>query len=119
MFGDKMATNTTFWGDTTLVCRAPPSPQMGLVPVVFRHQHHTAPAELQQLQGLLPTMLVAYHYQDEERHQMQTMAAGMSSQHQNVTVNPMNTEELARNFTNSQGGFGNFKKGGSSSRMAQ
>lgn len=115
MFGDKVATNTTFWGDTTLVCRAPPSAQTGLVPVVFAHQHHTAAPELQQLQGLLPTMLVPYNYFDEEK--MQPLPVGMPSQHQR-NAGQMSNENLARNFANGQGGFTGFK-GGASGRMTQ
>jgi len=65
MFGDKKATNTTFWGDTTIVCRAPPMAQMGMVPVVFKHQHHTAPPEMLQVQAIMPTRLVGYNYLDE------------------------------------------------------
>lgn len=37
MFGDRQATTTTFWGDTSLVCLLPPGIQAGTVPVTFKH----------------------------------------------------------------------------------
>ncbi|RDW83201.1 hypothetical protein BP5796_04692 [Coleophoma crateriformis] len=40
MFGDAMATTTTFWGETSLVCLLPPAAFAGSVPVTFKHQHH-------------------------------------------------------------------------------
>ena len=42
-FGDRKATTTTFWGDTSLVCLLPPSPVAGAVPVSFQRQGATTP----------------------------------------------------------------------------
>ena len=65
MFGDTPAVNTTFWGDTTLVCRAPPGKTPGAVPVCFRHQHRSAPPQVRELQNLMPTRLISYTYYDD------------------------------------------------------
>ncbi|POR30936.1 Protein MGA2 [Tolypocladium paradoxum] len=37
-FGDKKATTTTYWGDSSLVCLLPPYPVAGAVAVTFKHQ---------------------------------------------------------------------------------
>ncbi|KAI9729236.1 MAG: hypothetical protein M1834_007028 [Cirrosporium novae-zelandiae] len=39
VFGDALATTTTFWGPTSLVCLLPPAAQALVVPVSFKHQH--------------------------------------------------------------------------------
>ncbi|KAI5862330.1 hypothetical protein GGS23DRAFT_93637 [Durotheca rogersii] len=36
MFGEQRAATTTFWGETSLVCLLPPSPNAGVVPVSIR-----------------------------------------------------------------------------------
>ncbi|OCK79592.1 hypothetical protein K432DRAFT_405440 [Lepidopterella palustris CBS 459.81] len=38
MFGDRLATTTTFWGPSTLVCLVPPSVHPGLVSVTLSHK---------------------------------------------------------------------------------
>jgi len=122
MFGDKKATNTTYWGDTTLVCRAPPQPQAGVVPVVFKHQHHTAPPEMQQLQGILPSRLVPYSYYDDDRQQMQALAMSLAAAQQQQQLQQqgqnMSQEDLARAFANHQAAFaGRMRRGGIQSQQ--
>jgi len=117
MFGDNVATNTTFWGDTTLVCRAPPSASTGPVAVVFKHQHHTAPRVLQEVQALLPTRLVAYNYYDDDKTQMQGLALGVSAQLHGMNGNKITQEEMARNFYPNQARAPKFNRTNSSSRL--
>lgn len=119
MFGDIPATNTTFWGDTTLVCRAPPSATSGAVAVVFKHQHHTAPRVIQEVQALHPHRLVAYSYYDDDKTQMQGLALGISSQHQGMNGGQMSQEDLARNFFPTQPRMPKFSRTNSSSRTSQ
>lgn len=119
MFGDKVATNTTFWGDTTLVCRAPPAATTGPVAVVFKHQHHTSPRVLQEVQALLPTRLVAYNYYDDDKTQMQGLAVGVSSQLQSMNGGQMSQEELARGFFPNQPRVPKFNRTTSSGRISQ
>lgn len=116
MFGDNTATNTTFWGDTTLVCRAPPSATTGTVAVVFKHQHHTNPRVIQ---ALLPTRLVAYNYYDDDKKQMQGLALGVTSQLQNMNGGQMSQEDLARNFFPNQPRVSKFNRTNSSGRVSQ
>ncbi|KAI9170989.1 Protein MGA2 [Paramyrothecium foliicola] len=42
-FGDRKATTTTYWGESSLVCLLPPSPVAGAVAVTFKHQAGQAP----------------------------------------------------------------------------
>lgn len=101
MFGDTLATNTTFWGDTTLVCRAPPSATTGPVSVVFKHQHSTAPPELREVQALLPTRLIAYNYYDTDTHPLHGLPIGLPNQHQGM-AGTMSPDSLAQGFFNNQ-----------------
>jgi hypothetical protein len=113
MFGDKVATNTTYWGETTIVCRAPPHVAQGIVPVVFKHQHHTAPLEMQQVQAIMPTQIAGYCYYNDERQQqhMQAMQMGIALQQhaqqqqqqqqqqmQSRDISALTQEELQRAF---------------------
>ncbi|KAL9086644.1 MAG: hypothetical protein Q9159_004053 [Coniocarpon cinnabarinum] len=65
MFGDQPATNTVFWGETTLVCRAPPARTPGIVPVCFKHQHRTAPPQIRELQTLTAARTTNFTYIDD------------------------------------------------------
>ena len=38
MFGESLATTTTYWGENSLVCLLPPALRAGSVPVMFKHQ---------------------------------------------------------------------------------
>lgn len=70
MFGDTPASNTIFWGDTTLVCRAPPSCLtanlgIGMVSVVFRHQHPGIERNVANVPALMPTRAINFTYDHE------------------------------------------------------
>ncbi|KZF20745.1 hypothetical protein L228DRAFT_240505 [Xylona heveae TC161] len=74
MFGDSLATTTTYWGDTSLVCLLPPAAQAGTVPVTFKHQHQ----QHMQMPGY-PTPPVAqqqvfFKYVDDDEQQLLRMA---------------------------------------------
>lgn len=110
MFGDVPATNTVFWGDTTLVCRAPPSSTPGPVAVMFEHQHglHTAPAELQQTvqqvsKDLMPTRVVSYSYMASES-QAASFARQQQQQQQIGAIDPsqLNQDILTNRFLQQQ-----------------
>ena len=67
MFGDVPALSMTWWGDSTLLCTAPPAQRPGVrVPVCFRHQHHTAEGGLRELQALMATTILYYCYVDND-----------------------------------------------------
>ncbi|KAK5151712.1 hypothetical protein LTR04_006563 [Oleoguttula sp. CCFEE 6159] len=61
MFGDKLATTTTFWGETTLVCLLPPG-RPGPVEVTFRQQ---SPSRYPSPPVATPTVHFTYHENDQ------------------------------------------------------
>ena len=78
MFGDTPAVSTVFWGESTLVCRAPPSRSAGSVAVMFKHQHQSAPAQVRELQNLMPTRLVTFTYLDDSVMRNSVQMQGMA-----------------------------------------
>ena len=63
MFGDALATTTTFWGDTTLVCLVPPALRAGIVNVTLKHpdgQHMPSP----------PNKSMYFKYVDDEQSEL-------------------------------------------------
>ncbi|KAJ5032925.1 uncharacterized protein L3040_009514 [Drepanopeziza brunnea f. sp. 'multigermtubi'] len=76
MFGDSIATTTTFWGDTTLVCLLPPAERAGTVAVTFKHQHPQH--QEQQIHPYaappMPKQNVFFKYVDDDEQQMLRIA---------------------------------------------
>ena len=65
MFGDNVATTTTYWADNTLVCLLPPAQQSGLVSVTFTHEYQT---------GFTPSSSPSFKYIDNDREQLFELA---------------------------------------------
>lgn len=76
VFGDTLATTTTFWGDKCLNCLTPPALQPGLVAVVFKHEHPTY-GQLQQAPPLIPKQQLFFRYVDDRELQMYRLALGI------------------------------------------
>ena len=72
LFGDCLATTTTYWGESSLVCLLPPSAQPGTVPVTFKHQHQQ---QMQQY-GSAPIAKpqAFFKYYDDNEQQLLKMA---------------------------------------------
>ncbi|KAE8154415.1 hypothetical protein BDV25DRAFT_147663 [Aspergillus avenaceus] len=79
VFGDTLATTTTFWGDKCLNCLTPPALQPGLVAVVFKHEHPTF-GQLQPVQPLMPKQQQYFRYVDDRELQMYRLALGILGQ---------------------------------------
>ncbi|KAL4895946.1 hypothetical protein BDV59DRAFT_173507 [Aspergillus ambiguus] len=79
VFGDTLATTTTFWGDKCLNCLTPPALQPGLVAVVFKHEHPTF-GQLQPTQTLMPKQQQYFRYVDDRELQMYRLALGILGQ---------------------------------------
>ncbi|KAL5361795.1 hypothetical protein BJX96DRAFT_89496 [Aspergillus floccosus] len=79
VFGDTLATTTTFWGDKCLNCLTPPALQPGLVAVVFKHEHPTF-GQLQPAQPLMPKQQQFFRYVDDRELQMYRLALGILGQ---------------------------------------
>lgn len=78
VFGDTLATTTTFWGDKCLNCLTPPALQPGLVAVVFKHEHPTFGQ--MQTQPLMPKQQQFFRYVDDRELQMYRLALGILGQ---------------------------------------
>ncbi|KAI9923777.1 hypothetical protein ASPWEDRAFT_172062 [Aspergillus wentii DTO 134E9] len=79
VFGDTLATTTTFWGDKCLNCLTPPALQPGLVAVVFKHEHPTF-GQIQPVQPLMPKQQQFFRYVDDRELQMYRLALGILGQ---------------------------------------
>jgi hypothetical protein len=79
VFGDTLATTTTFWGDKCLNCLTPPSLQPGSVPVVFKHDHPTF-GQVQQTQPIMPKQQHFFRYVDDRELQMYRLALSILGQ---------------------------------------
>ncbi|KAJ5578111.1 uncharacterized protein N7459_007075 [Penicillium hispanicum] len=79
VFGDTLATTTTFWGDKCLNCLTPPALQPGLVSVVFKHEHPTF-GQVQQIQPLMPKQQLFFRYVDDRELQMYRLALNILGQ---------------------------------------
>lgn len=76
VFGDTLATTTTFWGDKCLNCLTPPALQPGLVAVVFKHEHPTY-GQMQPAPPLIPKQQLFFRYVDDRELQMYRLALGI------------------------------------------
>ncbi|KAJ5247256.1 hypothetical protein N7468_002239 [Penicillium chermesinum] len=79
VFGDTLATTTTFWGDKCLNCLTPPALQPGLVSVMFKHEHPTF-GQIQQPQPLMPKQQLFFRYVDDRELQMYRLALNILGQ---------------------------------------
>ncbi|EAS31394.3 membrane-tethered transcription factor [Coccidioides immitis RS] len=79
VFGDTLATTTTFWGDKCLNCLTPPALQPGTVPVVFKHEHPRF-GQVQQTPPIIPKQQTFFRYVDDRELQMYRVALGILGQ---------------------------------------
>ncbi|KAI9679188.1 MAG: hypothetical protein M1817_005207 [Caeruleum heppii] len=93
MFGDVMATTTTYWGETSLVCLLPPAIQSGTVPVRFKHER-----QQQQMQPYptppVPKQQVLFTYVDDDEQQLMKMALSVVGQ--KMTGRMTDVRDIAR-----------------------
>lgn len=79
VFGDTLATTTTYWGDKCLNCLTPPALQPGVVPVVFKHEHPSF-GPVQQPRTFMPRQQHYFRYVDDRELQMYRMALSILGQ---------------------------------------
>ncbi|KAK2764268.1 hypothetical protein FQN54_008960 [Arachnomyces sp. PD_36] len=116
VFGDTLATTTTFWGEKCLNCLTPPALQPGTVPVVFKHEHpNFGPGLPNRNQPMIPRQL-SYRYVDDRELQMYRLALGVLGQklrnpsdafqtaQQIMGGDPSNLWNLQNNFQGNGGG---------------
>ena len=89
MFGDALATTTTYWGESALVCLVPPATHAGLVPVTFKNNS---------AQRLLPppNKQVFFRYVDDGEQELMRQALALISR--KFTGNANDPTESARHI---------------------
>ncbi|KAL2865352.1 putative membrane-tethered transcription factor (SPT23) [Aspergillus lucknowensis] len=80
VFGDTLATTTTYWGDKCLNCLTPPALQPGQVAVLFKHEHPSFNQLQQQPPPMLPKQQQFFRYVDDRELQMYRLALGILGQ---------------------------------------
>lgn len=70
MFGDCLATTTTYWSEASLVCLLPPALQVGTVAVIFKHNYQQN-LQMQRYQSSpLPKQQVYFKYVDDDEQEL-------------------------------------------------
>lgn len=70
MFGDCLATTTTYWSEASLVCLLPPALQVGTVAVTFKHNYQQN-LQMQRFQSSpLPKQQVYFKYVDDDEQEL-------------------------------------------------
>ncbi|KAA6409855.1 MAG: hypothetical protein FRX48_06467 [Lasallia pustulata] len=70
MFGDCLATTTTYWSEASLVCLLPPALQVGTVAVTFKHNYQQN-LQMQRYQSSpLPKQQVYFKYVDDDEQEL-------------------------------------------------
>ncbi|EGC43438.1 ankyrin repeat protein [Histoplasma capsulatum var. duboisii H88] len=117
VFGDTLATTTTFWGDKCLNCLTPPALQPGTVPVVFKHEHPTFGQFQASTQPMIPKQPIFFRYVDDRELQMYRVALGILGQKLRNPADAFQTAQQimgggSSNMWNLQGNFqGNGQQG--------
>ncbi|PGH17176.1 hypothetical protein AJ79_01314 [Helicocarpus griseus UAMH5409] len=124
VFGDTLATTTTFWGDKCLNCLTPPALQPGTVQVVFKHEHPTFGQVQPSSQPIIPKQPVFFRYVDDRELQMYRVALGILGQKLRNPADAFQTAQqimggASGNMWNLQGSFqGNGQGHGNSNSQA-
>lgn len=79
VFGDTLATTTTYWGEKCLSCLTPPALQPGFVTVGFKHEHPTF-GQVQQPHPLMAKQQTLFRYTDDRELQMYRLALSILGQ---------------------------------------
>jgi hypothetical protein len=123
MFGDSLATTTTYWGETSLVCLLPPAIQAGTVPVTFKHQYQQQRAQLARYTSPpISKHQAVFKYIDDDEQELFRQAVAMV--HQKMYNCIADGGEMARNILNmtgansAQAGWSNGSRGGEQHRQA-
>ena len=99
MFGDSLATTTTYWGETSLVCLLPPAIRAGVVPVTFKHHYQQQLQLLRYPSPPLPKQQVYFKYIDDDEQEILRHALALVNQKMNGKVEDVG--DFARRIVNS------------------
>ncbi|KAH0542604.1 hypothetical protein FGG08_003012 [Glutinoglossum americanum] len=97
-FGENLATTTTYWGDTSLVCLLPPALHAGTVTVTFKHdQQPLQPYPISTIQK----QHVYFKYVDDDEQQLLRLALSVVGQ--KMTGKLEDVRDIARRIVGSSG----------------
>ena len=83
VFGESLATTTTYWGENSLVCLLPPALRAGSVPVMFKHQFQQKQQQAQLGRFPSPPLSKAqniFKYIDDDEQELMRQALLIVSQ---------------------------------------
>ena len=100
MFGDSLATTTTYWGETSLVCLLPPAIRAGTVAVTFKHQHQQQTQLARYSSPPIPKQQVFFKYVDDDEQELVRHALLLV--HQKMTGTIEDVGEIARRILSAQ-----------------
>ncbi|MCJ1384932.1 hypothetical protein MMC17_008050 [Xylographa soralifera] len=120
MFGDSLATTTTYWGETSIVCLLPPAVRAGIVAVTFKHQHQQQMQHARYPSPPIAKQQVFFKYVDDDEQELVRHALLLV--HQKMTGTIEDVGEIARRIINAQphgaGSWGrNGQQGGDHGRQ--
>ncbi|PGH04896.1 hypothetical protein AJ80_08445 [Polytolypa hystricis UAMH7299] len=120
VFGDTLATTTTFWGDKCLNCLTPPALHPGSVPVTFKHEHPKFGQVQQHSQPMMPKQQIFFRYVDDRELQMYRVALAILGQKLRNPADAFTTaQQIMGADTNSLWGMqNNYQNGGGQQRHA-
>ena len=111
MFGDSLATTTTYWGETSIVCLLPPAVRAGIVTVTFKHQHQQQIQHARYPSPPIPKQQVFFKYIDDDEQELVRHALLLV--HQKMTGTIEDVGEIARRIINAQPhSVGSWGRGG-------
>lgn len=105
MFGDSLATTTTYWGETSLVCLLPPAIRAGTVAVTFKHQYEHQHQLARYASPSMPKNQVLFKYIDDNEQEL--LKHALLIVHQKMTGTIVDAGEIARSIINSVQANGN------------
>ena len=97
MFGDSLATTTTYWGETTLVCLLPPAIQAGVVQVTFKHIYQQQLQTQRYSSPHVPKQLAYFEYIDDDEEELMRQALAIVNSKVSGRADP---REIAQRLIN-------------------
>ena len=112
MFGDSLATTTTYWGEASLVCLLPPASRAGAVVVTFKHHYQQQMQLSRYPPSGLPKHQTVFNYVDDDEQELLKQA--LLIMHQKATGRMEDARKVARDIISQSGAGQDSWQGGSS-----
>ena len=110
MFGDSLATTTTYWSEASLVCLLPPAIRAGTVAVTFKHQYQQQLQMARYPSPQVPKQQILFKYVDDDESEL--LKHALLLVHQKMTGTIEDAGDIARRIINAQpNGAGSWNGG--------